>query len=282
MKYKAKYSAESEVPVDVKAFYVLQDGEWVFNGADFEGLDALLNPGLAANRDTIKSEKLTAVAERDVAVKERDAAQAELSKASKPGTIFMSAEDKKALDDYKALGTLKDVTDKLANEQVVSEKLNLFSTEKEVRQLAKDLGLNEDALVDFKLNSERGKNVVIVAETIKVKDEKGKEVERRIPVVQITDNVNGKDKVTTKSFADFAKENHFPEYLVTAIFNAPAVVEEKSKTKTFVAPPSLVQKSSGNGDDTGKTDVKKTVARFNEERSTRQMPWSTPKKEETT
>lgn len=274
MKYKAKYSAESEIPADVKTFYVLQDGEWVFNGSKFEGLDALLNPGLAANRDSLKAEKQTVVAERDAVVKERDQLQATVNKLQKPGTIFMSADEQKTLDGYKALGTLEDVKKKLENEKIVSEKLNLFSTEKEIRQIAKRLGLNEDALVDFKLNSERGKDVVLAVETIKQKDAKGVEVEKEIPVVQITDIVNGVEKISTKPFATYAKEKGFPEYLVTAIFNGEKANEDHGKPKnSFFAPPSLKTKAAN--DDSAKVDVSKVVSRFNQGRSTRKLPWST-------
>jgi hypothetical protein len=276
MKYKAKYSAESEIPADVKAFYILQGGEWVFNGAEFDGLDALLNPGLAANRDAIKAEKKTEHDARVAIEKERDDANVLLAKASKPGTVHMDAADQKLLDEYKEIGPIKDIKEKLDNEKQVVEKLTLLSTEKDVRQLAKDLGLNEDALVDFKLNSERGKNVILASVKQKVKDAKGVETEKLIPVVQVTDTVNGKEVVTNKNFAEFAKENHYPEYLVQAIFNGSAASLDKTdKTKTFRAPPSLSEKTVD--DESGsKTSAKKVVDRFNQERSTRKLPWSTP------
>jgi hypothetical protein len=276
MKYKAKYGAESDIPADVKAFYVLKDGEWVFNGTEFEGLDALLNPGLAGNRDAFKAEKLVEKTRADLAEKERDRLQGELNKASKPGTVFMDSEEKKTLDDYKALGTPKDIKEKLDNEKIASEKLGLLSQSDELRLLAKDTGLNEDALLDFKLNSERGKHVVLGSEKRKIKDEKtGKEEEKLVAVVKITNNVNGKEQVETKLFNEYAKENHYPEYLTTALFNQAAPVDDRStKGKGFVAPPSMSQRTSNEGD--SKVDVKKVVGKFNEERSTRKMPWSTP------
>lgn len=274
MKYKAKYGAESDIPADVKAFYILQGGEWIFNGTDFEGLDALLNPGLATNRDNLKAEKKTEHDARVQAETERDAAKAELDKVSKPGTVFMDAADSKLLNDYKALGTVKDVTEKLTNEKEVSTKLSLLNTEKSVRQLAKDLGLNEDALVDFKLNSERGRDVVLKSVKKKVKDDKGKETEKLIPVVEITNNIDGKDVVSTKDFAEYAKENHFPEYLVTAIFNGSVSAETKPDKKRFAAPPSLGQSTANDGD--SKPNVSKVIDRFNAERSTRVLPWSKP------
>jgi hypothetical protein len=281
MKYKAKYGAESDVPAEVKAFYILQGGEWVFNGSDFEGLDALLNPGLAAKRDTIKDEKVTLKKALDTVTKERDDANELLAKASKPGTVHMDAAEQKTLEEYKALGSVKDIKEKLDNEKVASEKLGRMSQADELRLLAKDTGLNEDALLDFKLNSERGRDVSLASEKRKIKNEKGVEEERLVPVVKITNTVNGKEVVETKLFSEFAKENHYPEYLVTAMFNGPAAQKtDESARKGFHAPPSLGRKTTG--EDEGKPDVKKVVNRFNEERSTRKMPWSTPEKTETT
>lgn len=281
MKYKAKYSAESDIPADVKAFYVLKDGEWVFNGTDFEGLDALLNPGLAANRDALKVEKDTVKNERDAAVKERDTAVADLAKASKPGTIFMDAAEKSTLDEYKALGTPKDIKEKLDNEKVASEKLGLLGQEGDIRNLAKATGLNEDALVDFKLNSERGKTLTLGSVKKKVKNEKGVEEEKLVPVIKITDNVNGKEVVTDKDFFEYAKENNFPEYLVTALSNGSASqVDTKAKPeKKFTAPPSMGSKTTGE-EEGSRANVNTFIKKSNESRSTRQMPWS--KKSETT
>lgn len=281
MKYKARYSAESDIPDDVKAFYVMKDGEWVFNGAEFEGLDALLNPGLAANRDALKVEKQNEHTARKQAEQERDDANNLLTKASKPGTVHMDVAEQKLLDEYKVLGPIKDIKEKLDNEKIVSDKLTLLSTEKEVRQMAKDLGLNEDALVDFKLNSERGRNVILAAVKKKVKNAKGIEEEKLIPVVQITNNIDGKDKVTEKDFSEFAKENHYPEYLMTAIFNRiPETNIKDDKKSKFIAPPSMKEKTGD--ENSGRVDVKNFITRANDERSTRKVPWSIKSVEEKT
>lgn len=282
MKYKAKYGAESDIPAEVKAFYHMQDGEWVFRGSDFDGLDALLNPGLAANRDAIKAEKLTLTTALSVATKERDEAQTALAKASKPGMVTMDAAEQQLLTDYKALGPIKDVQAKIANEAVVSEKLKLVSSEGEIRQLAKDAGLNAEALIDFKLNSERGKNVTLAIGEIEEEDPKTKKkITKKVPMVVTIDVVNGKDKETKVPFAEFAKTNNYPEYLVQAIFTGSASQEETvTKPKGFVAPPSLGERTAA-AEATG-TKVSEVVDRFNQERSTRRMPWSAPVEKQNT
>lgn len=276
MKYKAKYGAESEIPADVKAFYTMVGGEWVFNGAEFSGLAELLNPGLANNRDALKTEKDSAVAAKVAAEKELATAQAELSKVAKPGTIILDAAEHKLLEDYKALGPIKDVQEKLKTGGEAAEKLAIVSQESSIRQLAKSLNLNADALVDFKLNSERGKNVVLAAATKKVKDAKGVETEVNVPVVKITQNVDGKDKESEVEFSKFAADNNYPEYLVAAIFNnAPVVETADTKKKSFQPPTSFTKKVEGTENSKG-ADVKSFVDRANSERSTRRLPWSAP------
>lgn len=274
MKYKAKYGAEADIPDDVKAFYKLIKGEWVFDWEEFEGLDAVTNPSLAANRDTILEEKKNMATAKKAAEDRVSELEGEVNKLKKPGTVIMTADDQKVLDNYKELGTVDDIKAKLENEATLTTKLSVVETKDELRSLAKQLKLNEDALIDFKLNSERGKDVKLRVGKKKVKDKDNKEVEHDALMVVVTDSVNGKDKETEKDFNDYAKEKNYPAYLVNAIFDSGEETKKSDTKKTSFYVPKTTKESTKTAD--SQTSLAKTLSeKYNKDRSTRKLPWST-------
>lgn len=283
MKWKAQYDAESDVPDEVKQFFKLEKGKWVFDN-QFEGLAEMLNPALEANKNQILEEKRRAVEAKEKAdqrVQTQDIEiqrlEGEVKKLQQPGTVAISDSDNKMFEEYKELGAPKDIKTKLDNEVALANKLTGIETREEIRTLAKKLGLDEDALVDFKLNNERGKELQLKTITRKEKDNSGKEVEKELLAVVETDTVNGKAKEIVTEFSEYATQKNFPKYLVDAIFNASGEKRE-SRQSGFRTTPSMRSKTESAGDT--ESIVSKKTKLFNERRSTRQLPWSAQKKSE--
>jgi hypothetical protein len=275
MKYKAKYGAESEIPAEVKAFYTMQGGEWVFQGSEFEGLPELLNPSLAKNRDDILEEKRVAIEAKKLAENKVIDLEREVGTLKQPGTIAISPDEKKAFDEYKEIGPVKDIKAKMEDLNNVTGQLAQISTREEVRTLAKNLKLNEDALIDFKINHALGKDLNLTTIERKKKDDKGQEVKESILAVKTSTNENGTAKESITDFSEYATQNKFPQYLVDQIYNATAgPAEEKKKFRTAASMSSKTESS----DDSNV--VKSKTQSFNERRSTRQLPWSTNNKSE--
>ncbi|MGB4825061.1 MAG: hypothetical protein WBP82_09185 [Leuconostoc mesenteroides] len=267
MKYKAIYDAESDVPAEVKAFYKLKDGKWVFDGADFDGLAGLLNPGLEANRSDIHDQLTAQKTKVTTLTTQLSDAQKKVKDLEKHGTVAITEAEKADFDKYKSFGAVKDIEEKLQSGNEAIEKVSKFETEKEIRELAKVTAVNADALVDFKLYNERGRDIELSKEKKKVK--KGnKEEERWVLVVVKTDKVNGEDKKTNTSFSEFVTEKSFPDYLVKGILQEEVKSDktDRDKRTSFRLPDSIREKTEDDN-----TKVVKKVN--NKVRDTRQLPW---------
>lgn len=275
MKYKAKYGAESEIPAEVKSFYIMQGGEWVFQGTEFEGLAELLNPALAVNRDNILEEKRLAVEARKIAEQKVISLEQEVGTLKQPGMIAITPDEKKILDEYKEIGPVKDIKSKLEDAENVKGQLATVNTREEVRTLAKDLGLNEDALIDFRLNHALGRDLNLATIERKEKNEKGEEVKKKLLAVKTSTNENGQAKESVTDFNEYATQKAIPKYLVDQIYNATSEVQPKQKQFRTAASMSSKTETSDSG-----TTAKTKTQGFNERRSTRQLPWSTNQKSE--
>lgn len=282
MKYKAIYDAESDVPAELKQYYHLKDGKWVFNFAEFDGLAELSNPALNATKEDILQNKKDAEAARDDYKKKWEDTVKELNQLKKPDTIIITKTDNEAFEEYKKLGTVKDLSTKLQSGKSAEEKLKLFEDEKNIRILAKQVEVDPDALVDFKLNTVHGKDVVLEKEKRKVKNLRGKEEEKEVLVVVHTDEVNGEKKQRTELFSDYAKEKALPKYLVDGIFAAPQqVVDKKRENREFHLPETTRKKVSDDEGERKELSAKSFIANRNKSRGTRKLPWmkSTEKQE---
>jgi hypothetical protein len=275
MKYKAKYDAESDVPQELKDLYKLEGGKWVFHGEEFEGLAELLNPALATNKENILNEKRIAVEAKKLAEDKVTDLENQIAVLQKPGTVAIAADEHKQFEEYKALGAPKDITQKLETAEQISVELQTVKTKDEVRTLAKQLGVNEEALVDFKMNYAPAKDLKLSTITRKEKDQMGKELEKKLLAVTVSSNVDGKAQEKVTEFSEYATQNNFPTYLVDAIFNTTTKQEPQKKSFRTAASMSTKTESPDNG-----TTAKSKSQSFNERRSTRQLPWSAKQKSE--
>lgn len=280
-KFKNVYDAESDIPAEVKPFYILKDGKWVFNGDEFEGLAEQLNPGLASNKETILAEKKTAETQRDVFKSRAEAAEAKVKELDKPGTVAISEAENKDFQSYKALGAVKDLAEKVKKGDEAVEKVQSYESEKGLRLLAKDVGVDADALVDFKLNTVHGKDVELGKEKKKIKLSKNREEERWVLTVVKTDTVNGEEKKSNVDFEKYATDNHLPGYIVKGIFSGQ--IEEKvenTRRSKFKLPSTTIEKAD---DDEGKSKTKNKSEDEKKEENVygndRKMPWDKSNKD---
>lgn len=280
MKYKAIYDAESDVPAEVKAFYHLVNGKWAFNYKEFEGLDGLANPNLEANRNDVR-DKLEAEKLKTTSLETQlNEANKKVKDLEKPGTVAMTPADKEELDGFRALGALKDVKKKLEDGDEAIGEVGKFKTEKEIRQLARDTGVDEDALVDFKLNNERGKNVELSKEKKKVQIGKNKEEERWVLVAVKTDDVNGEKKKTNMDFNKFAEEEHLPSYVVKGIYaEAEEQTTKKFSKRTDFSLPSTTKEKTDDNTRTSTNDRKSDDKKERRFRDDRKLPWMKTKED---
>ena len=104
---KTKYDKESEIPDELKPYYVQVGDEWVFDGADQIAAD--LNPQLAKNRDDLlreNGELKTAKETAEAAVKAANASGKE--EATKAMTDALAGKDERIKGLQEQIGAAKD------------------------------------------------------------------------------------------------------------------------------------------------------------------------------
>jgi hypothetical protein len=272
-KYKAWYASEDEIPQFARdnALYVNRNGRWEFDHGEFEQLEELTSPGLAANKATLLQEKKDANNALTAEKTRADNAEAELRKLQKPGTKIVSQEDDSLFQDYKALGAPKDLK-KIKDEHAEQKsKLDKLGTEGEVRKLCEEAKLNFEATNDF-MSSDKAKGSKIFLKDVKEKDASGKEIIVKKPFISVEkDEGNGRFKSEEFELKTFAEKN-LPGYLAKSLFDVEEAAPEDNKRKVTpgVRIPSL---SAGQSKDTEEGDVKPAVEKFNQRRDSRRMPW---------
>lgn len=276
MLYKATYASEAEVPDELKAFYHKKGGKWVFNFAEFEGIDDVVAPGLAANRDEFRSDKEKAEAKLQAAVDGEKAAKDELARIKAPGTKVISKDEAKQLEDYQALGPVKDLANMQSENTELRTEKEKNDRDKGLKTVCEETGLSHEAVVD--LLDTRLKGGEIFSKAGKGVDPKTKkEIDTKEPWVRVTTSVDGKkDKVEEFKLSDYAKDKAYPTYLVNGLF-AQTDNQQQTPQKTLNIPDASTGRSNGGGKQESGEDslVKKVVARGQQETSTRRKPWDT-------
>ncbi len=155
------YSKLDDVPEGLREHYALVDGRYVPQLSDD-------HPVLVHNK-TLLSEKTTASNKlREVEADLEAAKQTSIPR----GHITVAKADAEAIDKYKALGKIEDVTAKLTEYDQLKADSTKRATEDSLRAVAKELGYNEDAFVrlpnlpEFEIRDEKGKKTVYA----KIKD----------------------------------------------------------------------------------------------------------------
>jgi hypothetical protein len=155
------YTKLDDVPEALREHYALVDGRYVPQLSDD-------HPVLVHNK-TLLSEKTTASNKLKEVEADLEAAKA----TSIPrGHITVAKADAEALDKFKALGKIEDVTAKLTEYDTLKSQSEQRKLEDSRRQAAKVLGYNEEAFIrlpnlpEFEIRGEGDKQTVVA----KVKD----------------------------------------------------------------------------------------------------------------
>jgi hypothetical protein len=274
-KYKAFYAKEEDIPQFARdnKLYVSRNGRWEFDHDEFEDLGDLTAPGLAANRDRIKGEKLDLQNEVTAEKKRADEAEAELRKVQKPGSKIISDDDAKQLESYQKLGPVKDLEKMKGEHTEYAGKLQNLESEKGVRKLCEDAKLNFEAVNDF-VSSNRAKGAKLIVKDVKQKNDKtGKEELVKQAFIQVEeDKGNGRFESKEYDLKAYAKDN-LPGYMAKALFEVEDSAEPEEK-KTGLKIPSL---SGGKAkSDDAEPDAKTRADQYNSQRNTRTLPWDKP------
>lgn len=264
---KAWYSSKDEIPEWARPLFHEKNGRWELDPSKVENGEQIFTPTMAAKNSELLSEKATWKAKADAAEAKTATAESELSKLKAPGTVIINSDEKKQLDTYQAIGTVKDLTKIKAEHATQKEALTKIESEKLITQVAKDTGLNTDVLVDF-LNSDRGKDLKIISKPGKTKDAKGKETDVKLPFIVKTVKVGDVLKEEEVALADYAKAN-LPDYMTKALYEKPSaanVVQNGQQTQTGLRVP--IQ-SSTTSNQTKPEEGQSRAAKFNASRNTR-------------
>jgi hypothetical protein len=164
------YNTLEEVPEALREHYVKSDGKYVPQLSDD-------HPVLVHNK-TLLTEKANATNK----VRELEADIAAASEKTIPrGHVAVAKADAELIDKYKAHGTPDEVAAKVAEHKSLSDEVTKTRRDQSLRQLAKDLGFNEEAFVrlpglpDFESRAGKDGKSEWVA---KLKDDKGVVTER--------------------------------------------------------------------------------------------------------
>lgn len=275
----AFYASEADLDKDasdLKKYYQQKNGRWEFNDKDWPDLGDFLNPGLAANKARILQEKKDVEEALKDSQKEAKEARAEVDKLKRPGTVIISADDNQLFEKYKTIGPPADIDKKIEENEQRGKILQEKEQEEKLTNVATAAKVNIQALKDLKkLHSDI---VDVKTKTSKVKDRAGKEVDQTSLIFSVKTQDNGKDVISDKSFDDFVKEKNLPKYLVDGLNDVSSTNQNQTnnraeKTKPFI-PDDLTRSVKDSKEPlTGVERAKQRARQYNQEQSTRVLPW---------
>lgn len=214
--FKAIYDTEAEIPAEVKKFYTTRaDGKWVFNHAQFDGLAALTNPTLEANRNDWQHQAMEArrnLTETQARVQTLEA-QAGLKNA--PGSVVLSEADAKVWQQLNALGKADEIIKRFNSFPELEGRVRQAEEIAALETLAAQTGLNFNALkTELPL---RGKGIKLVQKPVEVV-ENGRAVVKQVAYATIrTKQADGSTAVTEEPFLEHVKKAGWPDYVITAL-----------------------------------------------------------------
>lgn len=213
--FKASYDNEADVPAEVKQFYKHQGGKWVFDHTKFEGLAALTNPALEANRNDWQNQAMTARAALTETQTKLATAEAQAGLKAAPGSVVLSEADAKVWNQLNQLGKVDTIVQRFNDFPALESKIKLAEEIAAMESLAKETGLNFEALKqELPL---RGKNIKLSQKPVEVV-ENGKTVVKQVAYATIrTKQADGSFAVTEEPFLEHIKKAGWPDYVQTAL-----------------------------------------------------------------
>ena len=215
---KVKYANLTDIPEWARQLYTQQGSEWVLKTDAIEGAAEYLNPNLAANRDAFRTEKENVQARLTQTQNELAAVQAQLSRVTTPGAVVLSADQAKLWQRYEALGKPAELETMKAQHGEMSGQLAQFKLMSDLEDVAKQTGLNPEALKrELPLNFP---GVKLVVREVDV-NQNGKTVKQKQAYAQISQNVNGVNQLSEQPFLQYAKDQRMPDYVLNALTAQP-------------------------------------------------------------
>lgn len=238
----AKYKNQADVPEALKAYFVLRNGEYVFDHEQFDGLEQLVAGGLRSNRDDWQTQAMTA----KEALKAFDGV--------KPDQI-------KTLSSYAELGDAKTVKARLAEGETATKELAQLKRREALRAAAAACGTSPDALI-YGMESANVPHGVYAKEVqVEGADKKPVNVKQLYVKGQKPGATAGTFVEFDTPLKDFAAESQMPAFLVDQMLapqNANQGNQGQQSANTGLKLP-VIKGSSDTGNGGGSTSAKHGV-----------------------
>ena len=287
MLLKSRYPSFDQIPEFARGEYEQQGTEWVLKQDAIEGGAAHFNPGLAANRDALRTEKDNAISRAQTAENRAAAAEARVATLTAPGSVTLSENDAKAWKAYLELGDVKTVKGIVAEHGELKGKLGKIEAENNLRTVAEAGKLNFDVLRDQMALPGR-ENIALIVKDVQVTDAAGQQSTVKKPFVVIsTPGANNTVATSEQELATYAQAN-WPAYVVAALqqtangqqqqqfqqpqFQQPVIGQQPQPlgNPPLVRMPNMLPSNQGNNGQM--TEAQQIADQFNKARDTRPNP----------
>lgn len=279
-----KFASQELIPEALRPYYKQVGGEWVFDHAQFDGIAALVVPGLEANRLEWQQNRERERTLRQAAETELAQAKNELASLKQPGTIVLSEADAKTYRKLTELGDYKTVAEKVQGYDKVNGELTNLKRREAFRDVSRKAGLNEEVLVDV-MESARGQGLEVFTRPVETTDAKGQKKTQEVAFVKILKQENGQAVQTEANLLEHAKANNWPQYIIAGLTAQPAAATQQgqqgaqtrpAQAATSAAPITYPAVGANSGQQAGNVDVGSVVDKLNKRRSTVQSPFAKP------
>lgn len=216
MLLQAIYDSFESIPEFARAEYEQKNGKWHLKQDAIQGGAEHLNPGLAANRDALRTEKETAAQRATAAEQRANQAEAELSRYKSPGTVILSAEDAKSWKAYTELGDIKTVKAMVSEYPTLKGQITQAEKEKALQAAAQAAGVSFDVLNDQLKMPGREKLKVVVKDMTTQNAQGQPQTVKQAFMVVPTQAEGGAIQLTEQPLIEYAK-NNWPSYVVSAL-----------------------------------------------------------------
>jgi hypothetical protein len=217
---QAKYAKFEDIPPEYNKLFEKKGDEYVLMEDAIEGAAALLNPGLAANRDRVLDEKTkleTRVA--DAESKQKDAENKLKQIANSPDSVLTS-EDLKTWQKLKNLGDINEIVKRFNEFPKLESKVKTTELETTLGKVQKALNLppeSIEALRDTLENPKYGEGLEVKFKKTEVVQQNGNKETVETPYFsKKTKTGENTFQETEYDVLKYASEN-FPSYVTTAL-----------------------------------------------------------------
>lgn len=270
---QATYDSLEAIPEALRDEFHQVNGRWELKADAIPGVGPLFNKALAANEQKAvgqvktRNERIRALEEENNSLKDR------IATVDIPGAKILSPEDAKTFDALVALGTPKEIKEKLDKLPELEGQVAKVEMAKSIGEVAAAGGINTDVLTDWAMSSEAS-HLKFFTKTVEQSDTKGVKTEVQVPYVRIEKSEGGKTKVEEKELLPFAKEA-LPEWKYAALTAVPEAGKVQSPARpTGPAGVKIPDLGSARKASEAGANRKRPVEIANEQRAARPSPFA--------